>query len=194
MGLKAINIKLRCEKELRSLLKKKDFKMAEIDYAINRLKKDGYLNDKVYIEAYIHDMLNLYTVGENKIRNDLINLGFAYKDIDIYLDNINKSIYLEKIEKYINKKLKANKKSKKEFINKTLNELINKGFNKEDINIYLESIDIPENNKEIEKIVKRLYTKYINKYDINTTKLKIKSYLYNKGYTNIDIDLYIEDI
>ena len=193
MALKAINIKLRCEKEIRSLLKKKSFNNKEIDYALERLKKDGYLNNKVYIEAYIHDMLNLYIVGELKIKNDLINLGFDTKEIEIYLDKVDKSIYKDKIEKYINKKLKANKKSKKEFINKTLNELINKGFNKEDILIYLDNIEIIEDDREIEKIINRLYTKYINKYDINTTKLKIKSYLYNKGYSNVDMDLYIDN-
>ena len=130
-------------------------------------------------------MLNLYIVGELKIKNDLINLGFDTKEIEIYLDKVDKSIYKDKIEKYINKKLKANKKSKKEFINK--------GFNKEDILIYLDNIEIIEDDREIEKIINRLYTKYINKYDINTTKLKIKSYLYNKGYSNVDIDLYIDN-
>ncbi len=191
-GLKAINVKLRCKKELKNLLLKKGFNTKEIQYAIEKLSKDGYLDNKVYIEAYIHDMLNLYVVGENKIKDDLIDLGFDIKEIEIYLDSVDKDIYRDKIKKYIDKKLKANKKSEKEFKNKILNELIKKGFNKEDINDYLGKVKIAIDEGEIEKIVIRLYKKYIVKYDLGVTKIKIRNYLYTKGYDGIDIDEYIK--
>ena len=191
VSLKLINTKLRTEKELINLLKKKDFNMDDINYTIDRLNKEGYLNHKIYIEAYIHDMLNLYLVGEQKIFNDLIALGFKENEIWPFLNNIDKSIYLDKINKYIYKKIKGNKKSAIEFKRKTLNELINKGFNKEDILNILNDINIEDNPDEIKKIVNKLYNKYINKYDLYTTKYKIKNYLYQKGYNNIDIDNYI---
>ena len=153
VALKLINIKLRCELELKQLLKKKKFNKEEIEYTIARLNKEGYLKHDIYIEAYIHDMLKLYLVGENKIYNDLINKGFKDNEINKYLKNIDKDIYLEKINKYINKKLKSNKKSAQEFKKKTLNELINKGFNKSDILIYLDNINIEFNEEEINKII-----------------------------------------
>ena len=46
-GLKAINTKLRTEKELRTILRKKEFSEKEINYALERLNKDGYLNHKI---------------------------------------------------------------------------------------------------------------------------------------------------
>ena len=191
-GLKAINTKLRSEKELRDILKKKGYQSNEIDYALKRLNEEGYLNHKVYIEAYIHDALTLNIVGENKILKDLENLGFHNKEIKEELDKIDKSIYNEKIKKYIDKKLKANKKSANEFIKKITLDLINKGFNKEDITRYLNTLEIEDNEEEIAKIINKLYNKYINKYDLYTTKMKIKAYLYSKGYINIDIDEYIK--
>lgn len=191
-GLKAINTKLRSEKELRDILKKKGYQSSEIDYALKRLNEEGYLNHKVYIEAYIHDALTLNIVGENKILKDLENLGFHNKEIKEELDKIDKSIYNEKIKKYIDKKLKANKKSANEFIKKITLDLINKGFNKEDITRYLNTLEIEDNEEEIAKIINKLYNKYINKYDLYTTKMKIKAYLYSKGYINIDIDEYIK--
>ena len=191
-GLKAINTKLRSEKELRDILKKKGYQSSEIDYALKRLNEEGYLNHKVYIEAYIHDALTLNIVGENKILKDLENLGFHNKEIKEELDKIDKSIYNEKIKKYIDKKLKANKKSANEFIKKITLDLINKGFNKEDITRYLNTLKIEDNEEEIAKIINKLYNKYINKYDLYTTKMKIKAYLYSKGYINIDIDEYIK--
>ena len=191
-GLKAINTKLRSEKELRDILKKKGHQSSEIDYALKRLNEEGYLNHKMYIEAYIHDALTLNVVGEAKILKDLENLGFHNKEIKEELDKIDKSIYNEKIKKYIDKKLKANKKSANEFIKKITLDLINKGFNKEDITRYLNTLEIEDNEEEIAKIINKLYNKYINKYDLYTTKMKIKAYLYSKGYINIDIDEYIK--
>lgn len=193
-GLKAINTKLRTEKELRTILRKKEFSEKEINYALERLNKDGYLNHKIYIEAFIHDAINLNVVGKRKIHQDLQNLGFTSKEIDSELNKIEDSIYQEKIEKYINKKLKGNKKSASEFMRKITLDLINKGFESEDITSYLNTLEIKDNDLEIEKIVNKLYKKYINKYDLYKTKMKIMQSLYTKGYTSIDIDKYLSEI
>ncbi len=75
-----------------------------------------------------------------------------------------------------------------------MGELINKGFNQEDIISYLDNIEIEENTEEIKKIISKLYQKYIKKYDNNTTMLKIKNNLYQKGYTSIDIEKYLDKI
>ena len=61
-----------------------------------------------------------------------------------------------------------------------------------DIASYLNTLEIKDNEEEVVKIINKLYNKYINKYDLYTTKMKIKVYLYSKGYTNIDIDEYIK--
>lgn len=191
-AIKVINIRMRTEKELEIILKKKNYTKKEIEYATERLQKEKYINHDAYIEAYIHDMLTLYLVGEKKIKEDLIKLGFTEKEIEPYLLKIDLNIYQEKIKKYIDKKAKTNKKSINEFKRKTLNELLNKGFSKEDILLYLEQINIEESQEEIEKLVNKLYKKYQNKYDLSTTKLKIKQQLYQKGYSNIDIDKYLK--
>ena len=164
-ALKLINTKLRTEKEIKVLLKKKEYNYKEIDYAIKKLDKEGYLNHKVYIEAFIHDMLNLYLIGEDKILKDLVNLGFEEK---------------------------ANKKSEIEFKRKVLGELINKGFSKNDIMIFLENTNVVEDEEVTRRLIIKLYNKYIKKYDYNTVKLKIRNYLYQKGYKDIDIDKYIK--
>ena len=131
-------------------------------------------------------MLSLYVVGEDKILNDLIKLGFKESEIRVYLDKIDKDVYLDKIRKYTDKKAKANRKSANEFKRKMLLELGNKGFNKSDITGYLETLEIEDNEEEIKRLVDKLYQKYIKKYDEATTKLKIRNYLYQKGYQNLD--------
>ncbi len=191
-GLKVLNNRLRTEKELNIILKKKGYSSSEINYALKRLEKESYLDHQKYIESFIHDALALNIVGENKIVKDLEKLGFNEAEIKKELKKVDPNIYLTKIKKYIAKKLKANKKSANEFKQKIMLDLINKGFNKEDIARYLSTLIIEDNPKEIEKIINKLYSKYIAKYDLQTTKMKIKQYLYLKGYTNIDIDTYIK--
>lgn len=193
-ALKLISTKMRTEKEIFEILQKNEFKKEEIEYTIKRLKNEKYLNNRIYIETYIHDHLCLKIEGVNKIHKDLINLGFNDLEILPVLSNIDKEIFKDKISKYIDKKLKTNKKSINEFKRKTLNELINKGFEKDDINNYLNNLNIEENEKELEKLILKLYNKYIKKYDLYTTKLKMKNYLFQKGYNDINIDIYLENI
>ena len=193
-ALKSISIKMRTECEIENILKKKGYNEEEINVTIKKLKEGKYINHEVYIEAYIHDRLALYIEGEKKIEKDLLKLGMTKKEISSHLDKIDKSIYQDKIKKYIEKKLKTNKKSKNEFKRKTMGELINKGFNQEDIISYLDNCEIEENTEEIKKIISKLYQKYIKKYDNNTTMLKIKNNLYQKGYTSIDIEKYLDKI
>jgi regulatory protein len=193
-AIKSISIKMRTECEIENILKKKEYTEDEINETIKKLKEGKYINHEVYIEAYIHDHLALYIEGEKKIEKDLLKLGMTKKEISPYLEKIDKFIYQNKIKKYIEKKLKTNKKSKNEFKRKILSELINKGFNQEDINTYLDNIKVEENTDEIKRIINKLYQKYIKKYDYNTTILKIKNSLYQKGYTSIDIEKYLDKI
>lgn len=191
-GLKALEVRLRTAKELRSILSRKKFNDEEIEYAVKRITNEGYLNNKVYIEAYIHDKIALDIVGEQKILNDLKSLGFTEKEILPYLDTVDKNVYQDKIKKYIDKKAKANKKSVLEFKKKMVSELINKGFNKSDIESYLAVIDLKENEDVVEQLVLKLYRKYMRKYDEYTTIYKIKNYLYSKGYSAIDVEEIIK--
>lgn len=193
-AIKSISIKMRTEREIENILKKKEYNEDEINATIKKLKDEKYINHEKYIEAYIHDRLFLYIEGEKKIEKDLLKLGMTLKEIKPYLEKIDTSIYYNKIKKYIEKKLKTNKKSKNEFKRKIMGELINKGFNQEDILTYLDSIEIEENLEEIKKIINKMYQKYIKKYDNNTTILKIKNNLYQKGYTSIDIEKYLDKI
>ena len=55
-GLKAVSTKLRTEKELQTLLRKKEYSNKEIDYAICRLTKEGYLNNLIYIAQWYYQI------------------------------------------------------------------------------------------------------------------------------------------
>ena len=190
-ALKSLDTKMRTEGELTKILQKSGYTLKEITPALNLLKDKGYINNARYIEAYIHDRISSSIDGPNKIKMDLTKLGFTLNEIEPFMAKIEPMVFQEKIQKYGLKKLKTNQKSAKEFKNYLKNDLLNKGFEIGDIMNFLDNIKIEEKEENIQKIVTKLYNKYSKKYDEKTTILKIKAYLYNKGYMDIQVEKYL---
>ena len=95
---------------------------------------------------------------------ELKKLGFLENDINNYLDSLDNP-WIDKIEKYISKKISGNHNLSSSMLKqKMINELMQKGFYKEDIISCLDNIIIEDNetikNKEYIKIKKRLSKKY----------------------------------
>ena len=178
-----INIRLRCASEIKKYLSK-DFSLKTVDSVIDRLKQDGYLDESVYVQAFVYDQINLKTVGPLKIKNDLLMLKLPESLIDEFLETFTEELQREKIKKAVEKELRLNKnKSSLMIKNKILKSLIDKGFYKEDIVYCLENYDIDESdayNAEYEKIKKKLSSKYSGK----ELEYKIKEKLYQKGFRN----------
>ena len=193
-SLKYINIRMRSKQEIINYLKKSLFEDYIINKIVARLDKEGYLNSKVYIRAYINDQINLTNNGPYKILNNLIYLGFNENEINKYLSEIDNDIWTDKLKKIIDKKIKINKnKSTRNLINKLNYELINLGYDKQDINDILKNIEIDDNDtfiKEADKLKEKLSMKYSNK----ELKLHLKNKLYTKGFDLDKINSYLEII
>lgn len=181
IALKYISSKLRTEKEIRKKLK--DYNNDIILYTINRLKKENYLNDNLYIKSYINDEINLKLTGQNKILYDLKKLGFNELDILNYLNTIDNNIFIDKINKYINKRINNNHNLSGLFLkNKIIQELINKGFYKEDIINILNNYEFIDNKDIYEKEYNKIKNKLSKKYSKEELEYQIKNNLYKKGY------------
>ena len=193
IALKYINTKLRSEKEVREFLIKKEFNISNIDNSIERLKSDGYLNEKVYLEAYINDQVNLSQNGYYKIFNNLVKLGFDENDIYTYLDKINEDIWKEKIQKLVSKKIRINNKySGNKLKEKIVYDLANLGHKKEYIYDEIESYELKDDDllaKEYSKVKSKLEKKYEGR-ELN---YQIKSKLLSKGFNYDDINKVIGD-
>ncbi len=181
ISLKYISKRIRTKKELIHYLKEYDKDIVE--KIIIRLEKENYLNENVYISSYIHDEITLKITGKDKIIKDLLTLGLQEENILKEINKLDDDIFIDKINNYIKKKLNVNKSiSKKMFINKITLDLINKGFNRNDIMNCLENISFKEDNSILEKEYHKLYKKYSNKYDENKLNSVIQNKLYQKGY------------
>ena len=182
-ALKFINTKLRTEKEIAKKLK--DYEKDAINYTIERLKKEGLLNKDLYIKAYINDEVNLKMTGPYKILYNLKKLGFDDVSINNYLLAIEDDIWINKLRKYIQKKINNNKNlSAKMFKAKLINDLKNKGFYLEQINEALEEFSFQDNLEIYEKEYQKVKNKLSKKYRGEELDYQIKMKLFQKGFKN----------
>lgn len=194
MAVKYINRRLRSEKEIREYLYKyiKDYK--QINEIVDKLYKNKLLNDELFTRAFVLDAINLGNDGRKKIEKKLYEHGIKKEYIDNALDTIDDSVFREKADHYIEKKIKFNHNSSKyQLINKIKVDLINLGYDKEMIESLLNNYDIIDDDiqkKEYEKAKRILEKKYTGK----ELERKIRERLYRKGFRNIHIgdDFYEE--
>lgn len=181
-AIKYITKKMRSKKEIEEYLIKKGLNSKEVKETIKKLEDNKFINEDIYLKAYINDQINLTNNGVNKIKKNLLKLGLDNNKIDDYLSKIDECIFLDKIDKYIEKKIKFNKNTSSYMLkNKIIIDLINLGFNKEDIISELNKFEIDDKeayNHEYEKIKKSLEKKYSG----DELKFKIKEKLYKKGF------------
>lgn len=181
-SIKYINIRIRSEKEIREYLKKKDVNETVINKTIKLLKDNKFINEELYLKAFINDKINLSQDGPLKIKRDLIKLGINEDDIDDYLSNISNDVWTDRIDNIISKKVNNNSKySSYNLKAKILMYLTNLGYYKEDIMSILNRYDIIDKDiyiKEKEKAYKELSKKYSG-YELDQ---KVNARLYRKGF------------
>ena len=172
-SIKYLEKNMKSEKELKDYLLRKTSSMSLIDSVIESLKSKNILNDELYFERVIYELIYIKRYGHLKIYDELkergIDMDFEYP-IETLKENINYHIikYTEKNKDYPYKKL----------IYSTKNYLLVKGFSENTINEYFNYSLIKSNDEEA------LFNKELNKLkekcdDIN----KIKQSLYKKGFS-----------
>ena len=185
-SIKYISRKMRSVKEIKEYLRAKDISDSVIDETVNRLKENNFLNDDLYLKAYVTDRLNLSNDGPNKIKKNLIKLGIFENKINDYLSNIDESIYEERIKAYADKKIKVNHTNSGIMLKAKLQQdLVNLGYDRSMVISILSSYNINDHdayNKELEKITNRLSKKYEGK----ELEFKIKEAMYRKGFKKGD--------
>lgn len=189
--LKRLNQKMLSVKQAEEYLIKNGYNDLSI---IKRLEKEGYLSDERYLISYINDQVNLKLVGPNKIKQDLIKLGMNSENIDKYLITFSEDVWFTKINKYLTKKIKANKKySIPKLKQKLMIDLINKGFYKEQIDLSFEQIDFSSDEEILKKDFRKTKSLLEKKYSNKELDLKLKQKLLAKGYKLSQINQLISD-
>lgn len=106
-GLKFLTARQKTEKEVREKLLKLDFEMDIIEYALDYLKREKYINDDHYAESFINDQLNFNKDGRRKIRTKLYRKGVDMETIDEKISAIEESVFIENALVVARKRLKT---------------------------------------------------------------------------------------
>ena len=122
-----ISRRLRSEKEIRDYAKRKQWTVDNTDRVVEQLKQRGYLNDRVFAEAFVRSRQNATKYSKRRIEQDLRKKGVSGAIIkEVLHDEVNdlealKKLVAKRAQRYDNPaKLKAY--------------LLRAGFNYDDIN------------------------------------------------------------
>lgn len=189
LALGYIETRLRTEKEIIKYLEKKGYNTNTISDVLNRLKSNNLINEVKYVEAYTNDKINLSSYGPFKIKRDLSDLGISIEVIENYLNAIDDEVWSNKLDKIIDKKVKSMKNKSLYMIkNKLRTDLTILGFDKDMINLKLNSLD-KNDEDSLKKEMEKAYNKYSKKYEGDALKMQIKNHLYKKGFITSDIEV-----
>lgn len=128
-AISILSRRAKSEKELRLKMSQKGYENEYIDFTIDKLKQNKYIDDSDYSERFIRDKLSFSKYGKLKVREALYNKGIDKQIIDEKLNLISSEDEFKRSYELAEKKLKSLFKldSQKRRI-KLYNFLINKGF------------------------------------------------------------------
>lgn len=187
--LKYIMIKLRSKKEIRVYLEKYPLDEQDKNQIIEKLEEIGLLNEEKYARAFAVDKLNLGNYGPDKIRSELEQNEIDFNIIEEVLSSLDEEVVYRKLVKLVTKKVKSNHKYSEYYLKqKIITELVNLGFNREQIISVFDEI-YKKNDEVIKREYEKLYTKLSKKYEGINLNYQIKQRLYQKGFTKEEIDI-----
>lgn len=189
LSLKYLNSKMRTKLEIRKYLEKKEFDTKTINDTVEKLIKNKAIDEDLYIKSYINDQINFSNIGPYKIINKLNDLGIDKDKSLEYLKTIDESVWLNKLSKIIEKKIKINKTNSPYMLkNKIISSLYNDGYDKEMIKSILDNEKISLNEDALLKEYNKYKTKLSKKYDGNQLEFQLTMKLRQKGYSIDDIE------
>lgn len=192
ISLDYIMVRMRSVKEIKEYLVKKGFNENLISKTIDRLIKNGFLDDLKFTKAFISDQLNITNKGPVKIKKELINHGVREEIINSEVEKIDKILIKEKLSKLLEKQIKIKKGSSNSLKIKLVNYFVNLGYEKEMILEELLNYELKSDENKLKKDYDKLYNKYKSKYDGSKLNYFIAQKLYSKGYTSSDFSKIIK--
>ena len=189
LSLKYLGSKMRTKLEIKKYLEKKDIDSKIIKDTIDKLEENKAIDESLYIKSFINDQINFSNIGPYKIVNKLSTLGIKKEDAYNYINTIDKKVWIDKLNKLINKKIKANRNYSGLMLkNKIVSSLSNDGYEKDMILDVLGTIDIKSDSKIVLKEYNKLKNKLSKKFDGESLEFQIKMKLRQKGFSSEDIE------
>lgn len=193
IAINYISVRMRSIKELRDYLTKKNVSNNLIESLVQKLIKEGYLNDFKFAKAFVNDRLRITTSGPFKIKRELLKYGVDEDIVNEVVDEIDDSIIKEKLSNLVEKQVRIKKGSTNSLKIKLVNYFSNLGYDKNMILNELSNYKLKSDPEKLKKDYNKLYSKYKNKYEGSKLTYFLAQKLYTKGYTSSDITSVIKE-
>lgn len=154
--------------ELRKSLFKNNYEDNDVEKVIDKLVKQGYLNDVLFSKSFINNRIVSTDYGPKKIESELLNKGIDKSIIDNELEMFTFEVQNEKLNKLVKKSLSANhNKGGVVLKRKIINFLISKGYDYDLCKSIVEKYDFSIDQELAKKEYEKLKKKYSSKYNDN---------------------------
>ncbi|WP_273129242.1 recombination regulator RecX [Bacillus weihaiensis] len=195
-ALEFLSYRMRSIKEVKDYLLKKEYEEVVCLEVIGKLQEYKYVNDLEFAEAYVRTQWQTNGKGPSVIKRELREKGVHPNFIEEALEPYNQEAQVEEAIGHANKVLKKNHKlSTVQLQQKTEQYLIRKGFPFGIVSIVLEEVNINQDESEewsaLEKHAEKAKRKYQSE-EPYVFKMKMKQFLYRKGFPLELIDKYLE--
>lgn len=131
------NYQERCKKEIYAKLSSFELNNDDMNFIVEFLQEEGFINDKRYCRSYVKSKLNLKKWGVNKIRLSLFEKGINKEIIDNVISEIDKDSYKEELLNLLkNKKIDETDPYKRKA--KLIRYAVSKGYS---LNEVMETVD-----------------------------------------------------
>lgn len=187
VALQSLKNRFRSVKDLKELLIKKQYPEEYVNMAIDKLLKQGYLDDCSFAKAYINQQMITTSKGPHKIERELLDKGVSSDIIYRELAVFTKEEQMAKIEKIATRLIKSNRSRGGMVLRKKIiYDLQNLGYDGSIINEGLANVEFSDTKDIQKREYEKLYRKLSKKYSGRELEFKIREKLYQKG-------LYYED-
>lgn len=184
VGLNSIKNRFRSTYELKNILLKKEYPQDLVDKAIEKLTRQGYLNDRSFTKSFINNQIITTNNGPFKIKRELLEKKIDESIIDEEIEVFTEEEQSLKIHKLIEKFIKTNHTRGGVVLKqKIYNDLKTLGYDISLINSIISEYEFTNNNDIAKKEYEKLYRKYSRKYTGDELKYKIREKMYLKGLT-----------
>ncbi|MDR7074633.1 recombination regulator RecX [Fictibacillus barbaricus] len=187
-ALHYLSFRMRTVHEIEAYLEKKEVAEQTIKRVIEKLSEYNFANDKSYADSFVKTRMNTSFKGPGAIRQELKKKGIGENDAQGALDQFSYDQQLEASIKFIQKQFSGRaKRSEKEQKQKIAQQLQQKGFSWEVIEMAFQKAEISQSAEEEKEALQyhanKAHQKY-KKYSGYEYEARMKRYLFGKGFNS----------
>lgn len=194
-AIQYLSYRMRSIKEVEDYLQDKGYGGNAIEEVVRRLTDRKYLDDREFAFAYVKTHMNTSDKGPILIKDGLRKKGIHPVLIEESLEIFTSEEKLEKAMKLCNKQIVKNKADSAKQLKSHLQMLlVRKGYEQDTIHkavaISMENVS----NQRDEEAIQIQGEKALKKYKLESPEkrnMKIKQFLYRKGFQLADIEKYL---